>query len=56
MAQLLGFSTHANCVLEMNMAKNTNNVACFLGMTSYLTKQLDPPLCVNMAKTLIAQQ
>uniref|UniRef100_A0A6Q2XRW6 Peptidase M3A/M3B catalytic domain-containing protein n=1 Tax=Esox lucius TaxID=8010 RepID=A0A6Q2XRW6_ESOLU len=30
MAQLLGFSNHANYVLEMNMAKNTNNVACFL--------------------------
>ncbi|XP_062870590.1 neurolysin, mitochondrial isoform X2 [Trichomycterus rosablanca] len=30
MAKLLGFSNHANYVLEMNMAKNFNNVARFL--------------------------
>ncbi|KAL0965366.1 hypothetical protein UPYG_G00280330 [Umbra pygmaea] len=29
-SQLLGYSSHANYVLEMNMAQNTNNVACFL--------------------------
>uniref|UniRef100_A0A3B1J5M3 Neurolysin (metallopeptidase M3 family) n=1 Tax=Astyanax mexicanus TaxID=7994 RepID=A0A3B1J5M3_ASTMX len=29
-AKLLGFTNHANYVLEMNMAKNTKNVACFL--------------------------
>lgn len=30
-ANLLGFNNHANYVLEMNMAKNATNVACFLG-------------------------
>ncbi|XP_046870342.1 neurolysin, mitochondrial isoform X1 [Hypomesus transpacificus] len=29
-ANLLGFNNHANYVLEMNMAKNATNVACFL--------------------------
>ncbi|KAM6984934.1 neurolysin, mitochondrial [Aplochiton taeniatus] len=29
-AKLLGFNNHANYVLEMNMAKNTDNVAIFL--------------------------
>lgn len=30
-AKLLGFSSHANYVLEMNMAKNANTVSRFLG-------------------------
>lgn len=34
MAKLLGFSNHANYVLEINMAKNFNNVARFLGRCS----------------------
>lgn len=32
LAKLLGFSSHANYVLEMTMAKNSENVAQFLGM------------------------
>lgn len=34
-ASLLGFSSHADYVLEMNMAKNANNVSSFLGMTLF---------------------
>lgn len=30
-AKLLGFSSHANYVLEMNMARNSNTVSHFLG-------------------------
>lgn len=33
-ADLLGYSSHANYVLEMNMAKNARNVSDFLGMTA----------------------
>lgn len=36
LAKLLGFSSHANYVLEMTMAKNSENVAQFLGMFSCL--------------------
>uniref|UniRef100_A0A671SWW1 Thimet oligopeptidase-like n=1 Tax=Sinocyclocheilus anshuiensis TaxID=1608454 RepID=A0A671SWW1_9TELE len=33
LAKLLGFSSHANYVLEMTVAKNSENVARFLGMS-----------------------
>lgn len=35
-AKLLGFSSHANYVLEMNMAKNSNTVSHFLGEFTHL--------------------
>lgn len=34
LAKLLGYSSHANYMLEMTMAKNSENVARFLGMFS----------------------
>lgn len=37
-ADLLGYSSHANYVLEINMAKNASHVSDFLGMTAF-----DPP-------------
>ena len=33
-AALLGFSSHANYVLELNMARNASNVSDFLGMAT----------------------
>lgn len=34
-ADLLGYSSHANYVLEINMAKNASHVSDFLGMTAF---------------------
>lgn len=44
-AHLLGYSSHANYVLEINMAKNASHVSDFLGMTSF-----DPPLLTSGAQ------
>lgn len=38
-SSLLGFGTHADYVLEMNMAKTSQTVATFLG------NRLSPPPC-----------
>lgn len=38
-ADLLGYSSHANYVLEINMAETASHVSDFLGMTPF-----DPPL------------
>lgn len=35
LADLLGYSSHANYVLEINMAKRASHVSEFLGMTSF---------------------
>lgn len=35
-SRLLGFSTHADYVLEMNMAKSSQAVATFLGSPAFL--------------------
>uniref|UniRef100_A0A671X0F9 Neurolysin (metallopeptidase M3 family) n=1 Tax=Sparus aurata TaxID=8175 RepID=A0A671X0F9_SPAAU len=50
-AELLGYSNHANYVLEMNMAKNAGNVSDFLGMTS-LTSHL--PIGIKERKYILA--
>lgn len=34
-AELLGYTSHANYVLEINMAKNASNVSDFIGTRSF---------------------
>lgn len=41
-SRLLGFHTHADYVLEMNMAKTSQAVATFLGSHSTLGQSLQP--------------
>ena len=44
-SSLLGFHTHADYVLEMNMAKTSQTVATFLG--SHSTLAMDSHLCLT---------